>query len=179
MGFLCACPMRCPRRSPLIRRKGGLSRKEQRWTCQWGIPCAILLLVWSCLSWRGQGLRHGSGWLSGACHRLQIFWLCGRQWVLCRQSFEHWANQAHEHYGKSRITTDESEQHVMHLRKCPHLEDSREPKSTEIDDLLEMLKHRGVRPTSFTEATRQRLGANGKVGAWLRWPQLSVAVNSC
>ena len=84
-----------------------------------------------------------------------------------RENFESWADAAHDRFMESRGMTpcDEEQQHLKHFRDCVRRDTGLEPTPAEIDDLVGMLRQRGVLPfpPSLIEGARQRLGGIDKV----------------
>ena len=84
-----------------------------------------------------------------------------------RENFESWADAAHDRFMESRGMTsgDEEKQHLKHFRDCVRLDTGLEPTPAEVDDLIAMLRQRGVLPIppSLIESVRQRLGGTDKV----------------
>lgn len=84
-----------------------------------------------------------------------------------RESFESWADAAHDRFMESRGMSpcDEEEQHLKHFRHCVRRDTGLEPTPAEVDDLVGMLRQRGVLPIppSLIESARQRLGGTDKV----------------
>jgi hypothetical protein len=84
-----------------------------------------------------------------------------------RENFESWADAAHDCFMEARGMTpsDEEEQHLSHFRHCLRRDTGLAPTPAEEDDLVGMLRQRGVLPIppSLIESARQRLGGTDKV----------------
>ena len=103
-----------------------------------------------------------------------------------RENFESWADAAHDRFMESRGMTshDEEEQHSKHFRDGVRRDTGLEPTPAEVDDIVGMLRQRGVLPIppALIDSTRHSLTAPVSDGAeqtrlvWHRLWLLFVAV---